>query len=92
MMDKEDVQRLLDELCAVVLSFIKERESLHTERWVPAVEIKRSLALDRVPYPRASGQNDPKGWLFAILARQLEDRELIEYKREGSRSFCRSTK
>src|SRR5690606_35937529 len=37
-----------------------------------------------------STQYGPKGWLFAILARMLEDQGRLEHKKVGSRSFCRS--
>jgi hypothetical protein len=87
---KERIHLLLKQCAEETLAFIKERESFRSERWVPAVEIKRTLALDFVPYPRESGHNDPKGWLFAIIARMLEDLGVLEYKREGSRAFCRS--
>ena len=87
---KQRVHHLLDQLANEVLAFIKEREAFHSDRWVPAVEIKRTLALDFVPYPRDSGHDDAKGWLFAILARKLEDQGVLQYRKDGARSFCRS--
>ena len=87
---KERIHALLDECANEVLAFVKERESLYSDRWVPAVEVKDSLKLNFVPYPASSEQHGEKGWLFAILARMLENKGTLEYKREGSRSFCRS--
>ncbi|MGM9489739.1 hypothetical protein [Ideonella sp. YS5] len=89
---KDRIHFLLHECANEVLAFVRERESLHAGRWVPAVEVKESLQLNFVPYPKSSEQHGEKGWLFAILARMLEDRGALEYKRDGSRSFCRSTR
>jgi hypothetical protein len=89
---KDKIKGLLRECALEVLAFVKERESAHQDRWVPTVEVKDSLALNFVAVPRASKQYGEKGWLFAILARMLEDSGELEYKKEGSRSFCRNTK
>ncbi len=87
---KEKIHGLLRECALEVLAFVREREPLHKDRWVPIVEVKDSLALNFVAVPKDSKQYGVKGWLFAILARMLEDNGELEYKREGSRSFCRS--
>jgi len=89
---KDKIHGLLDECAQTMLTFIRERESLHVDRWVPAVEIKSTLQLNFVPYPKNSGHDDGKGWLFAILARKLEDTESVEYKLDGNRAYYRSTK
>jgi hypothetical protein len=71
-------------------SFVREREPLHPDRWVPAAEVKKGLDLNLVAVPKSSKQYGEKGWLFATLARMLEDEGRLEYRREGSRSYCRS--
>jgi hypothetical protein len=73
-----------------LLGFIRERMAHSPEGWVPASEIKRSLALNFVAVPRGGKQHGEKGWIFAILARMLEDRGLLEYKKTGSRAFYRA--
>jgi hypothetical protein len=79
------------EACALeVLSFVKESEHEHEDRWVPTAKIKEALALNFVAVPKDSKQYGEKGWLFAILARMLEDNGKLEYKKNGSRSYCRS--
>lgn len=90
MVHRDRIHGLLGECAEEVLAFIKEREPLHAERWVPAAEVKTTLQLNFVPYPKDSEQRGEKGWLFAILARMLEDAGRLEYRRVGSRSFCRS--
>ena len=88
---KNKIHALLAECSQEVLEFVRERESLHPDGWVPATEVKASLQLNFVPYPKSSEQHGEKGWLFAIFARMLEDQGKLEYKREGSRSYCRSS-
>lgn len=44
---------------------------------VPAAHIKNSLRLNFVAVPKAGKQYGEKGWLFAILARMLEDENLL---------------
>ena len=73
-----------------LLEFVRSCESDYAERWVPTIRIKDALALNFVATPQGGKQYGPKGWLFAILARLLEDQGSLEHKRIGSRSFCRS--
>ncbi len=89
---KDKVHALLDQCATELLEFVKEREPQHKDRWVPATEIKDLLQLNFVSYPKSAAQQGEKGWLFAILARMLEDTGRLEYQKQGSRSFCRSTK
>ena len=92
MKHKNRIHELLRECALEVLSFVKERESVYQDRWVPIIEVKDSLALNFVAVPKDSKQYGVKGWLFAILARMLEDSGELEYKKVGTRSFCRSAK
>ncbi|MBZ4187247.1 hypothetical protein K7B09_13035 [Thermomonas sp. RSS23] len=80
------IQAAADEL----LSFVRSSESAHHEGWVPAVQIKDALALNFVAVPQQGSQYGPKGWLFAILARILEDQGRLEHKKVGSRAFFRT--
>jgi hypothetical protein len=91
MKHKDKIHSLLQECALVILEFVKEREPLHQDRWVPIVEVKDSLALNFVAVPKNSKQYGEKGWLFAILARILEDQGKIEYQKIASRSYCRTT-
>jgi hypothetical protein len=75
-----------------LLEFVKERMPLSENGWVPSSEIKQSLALNFVAVPKAGKQYGEKGWLFAILARMLEDSSLLEHKKVGSRAFYRAVK
>lgn len=88
---KGTVHRHLRDAALVILDFVKTREPFYQDRWVPIVEVKKTLALNLVAVSRSSKQYGEKGWVFASLARLLENEGLLEYKREGSRSFCRSS-
>lgn len=89
---KITIHKLLDEAALELLAFIKDSESNYKdqERWVPAVEIKNGLDLNFVAVPKGGTQYGEKGWVFATLARMLEDKSLVEHKKTGSRAFYRS--
>jgi hypothetical protein len=89
---KTAVHRHLEAAAMELLEFIKERMPLERDGWVPASEIKQSLGLNFVAVPRAGKQYGERGWLFATLARMLEDRELLEYRKVGSRAYYRAFK
>lgn len=82
----EHIQAAAEEL----LAFVRSSESSHQERWAPAVQIKDALQLNFVAVPQQGNQYGPKGWLFAILTRILEDQGRLEHKRIGSRAFFRT--
>jgi hypothetical protein len=73
-----------------LLAFVRRSESSHQDHWVPAVQIKDALELNFVAVPQQGKQYGPKGWLFAILARILEDQGRLEHKKVGSRAFFRT--
>ena len=87
---KQNIHKHLDAITTEMLGFIKDNEPSFPDRWVPAAEIKRSLDLNFVAVPKQNTQYGQKGWLFAILARMLEDNNQVEFKKDGSRSFYRS--
>jgi hypothetical protein len=92
MSSKDKVQVLLRECCNEVLSYIRERESLHSDRWVPATDVNDGLAINFSAVPKNSkNPSGQRGWLFATLARMLEDAGALEHRKEGTRSFYRST-
>jgi len=72
------------------LKFIKNEEVSHKNRWIPAIDIKEKLELNFVAVPQENKQYGKKGWLFAIIARLLEDEDLVEYKKINSRAFYRT--
>jgi hypothetical protein len=71
-----------------VLKFIAKSESGFSEGWVPAAFIKQQLNLTKNAYP----QGNKTGWLFATLARHLQDVNKVEFKKVSSRSFYKSIK
>lgn len=86
---KDRIHQHISDIGIEILGFIQEREAHYPERWVPASEIKGTLELNFVAVPKANKQYGEKGWLFAIVARQLEDKGLVEFSKQGSRSFYR---
>jgi hypothetical protein len=87
---KDAMHGLIRVLAFELLQHIKEQEPAFTDRWVPTADIRNALDLNFVAVPRENKQYGEKGWLFAILARILEDERLIQYKKIGNRSYCRS--
>lgn len=90
----EKIHKLLNEAADEILAFVKESESEFPDGWVPATEIKSKLDLNFVAVPKANKQYGAKGWLFGILARFLEDKSKLEYKKsdKNGRAFYRSIK
>jgi hypothetical protein len=87
---KDAMHALIRVLAFELFQHIKEQEEAHTDRWVPAADIKSALDLNFVAVPRENKQYGEKGWLFGILARILEDERLVQYKKVSNRAFYRS--
>jgi hypothetical protein len=88
---KEKIHHLLNDAADEILAFIKESESEYSDDWMPAADIKNRLNLMLPAVPRQNKQYGPKGWLFATLMRILEDKSLVEFKKEeNNRTFYRS--
>ncbi len=89
---KTKVHELFGEIADEVLLFIKESESGFPDGWVPAAYIKDQLGLKFSSYPQSNKIDNKTGWLFAIIARYLEDQNKIDFKKIGNRSFYKSYK
>ena len=89
---KQVIHSLLNVIAFELLEFIKESESSFEERWVPSAHIKDRLELNFISVPIENKQYGEKGWFFAIVARMLEDQNLVEYQKKGSRAFYRSVR
>jgi hypothetical protein len=89
---KITIHKLLNDAALELLAFIKDSEIKFKDqdRWVPAAEIRNGLDLNFVAVPKSGTQYGEKGWVFATLARMLEDKSLVEHKKTGSRAFYRS--
>jgi len=87
---RASIHRLLEEAAMEIWGHIKDTEAAHPERWVPAAYIKDELGLKLPSYPRENKINSETGWLFGTLARILEDRELVEFRKANNRSFYRT--
>ena len=88
---RDKIHELLNDAADELFAFIKESESEFEDRWMPAAEIKRRLDLNMPTVPQANQNQKNKGWVFAALARMLEDKSLMECKKEANRhAFYRS--
>ena len=87
---KAKVQSLIQLLAEEVCEFIKENESTSEDGWVPTTTIKNTLELNFVCVPKANKQYGEKGWVFAAIARMLEDQDRISYKKVGNNSYCKT--
>ena len=88
---KQEIDRLLDEIARLVMSYIREAESGFPGGWVPATHVKEQLGLKRESYPVGNEIQGRTGWLFAILARILEEQVDVEFRKKGNRSYYRPT-
>jgi hypothetical protein len=52
-----------------------------------ARRIKNALELNFLAVPKEGEQYGEKGWLFAILARMLEDKGFVDHKKEVAPSI-----
>jgi hypothetical protein len=91
---KDTIHKLLNDAAMELLASIKDSESEFTDQdnWVPSAVIKNKLDLNFVAVPKSRTQYGKKGWVFASLARMLEDKFLVEYKKIGSHAFYRSAR
>lgn len=90
MSHKEKIAELFDVMADEVRSFIEESGSGFPEGWVPAAYIKDQLDLKKSSYPQSNEIDNKTGWLFATLARYLEDQHKVIFKKVGGRSFYKS--
>jgi hypothetical protein len=87
---KQKIDELFNLMCDEVCSYIKSEESGFNEGWVPATHIKDQLDLKKSSYPQSNEIDNKTGWLFATIARQLEDKNKVVFKKDGSRSFYKT--
>ncbi|MCG9745974.1 hypothetical protein [Shewanella sp. Isolate8] len=89
---KDRIHSHIDAIAHEILEYIKDKEQFDSERWVPAKEIRKDLELNFVSVPKNNTQYGKKGWLFAIVARVLEDNNLVEFNKVNGNSFYRSVR
>ena len=89
---KKIIHDLINVISFEVLQFIREEEKNYKDEWVSAVDIAQKLGLNFLAVPKANKQYGEKGWMFAIIARKLEDAGLVEFKKINNRSYYRSLK
>jgi len=89
---KRKVHELFGLMSVEVLSYIRSVENDFTGGWVPAIYIKDQLGLKMSAYPQGNKIDNETGWLFSTIARYLQDKNQVDYKKVGSRAFYKSRK
>lgn len=87
---KRKVHELFGLMSAEVLSYIQSVENDFSDGWVPATYIKDQLGLKMSAYPQGNKIDNETGWLFSTIARYLQDKNQVDFKKVGNRSFYRS--
>lgn len=90
MTHKARIHELFDAMAKELLLFIRESENEFPDGWVPATFIKDQLELKKSAYPQGNKIDQETGWLFATLARHLQDKNAVAFKKSGTRSFYKS--
>ena len=88
---QERIRFHVDAIAEEIYGYMSENSSAYDEGWIPATTIKEDLNLKFSEYPQNKNES-PKGWLFGIAARRLEDMNMIDYDNSKSRTFCRVRK
>jgi hypothetical protein len=84
------IHKLIDEISNEVYKFIEESENDFDGGWVPATFIKKELGLNLSSYPQENERDEKTGWLFSTIARYLEDKNKIKFKKIRNRSFYKA--
>lgn len=87
---KQKIHELFSSMANEMAAFIRESESDFSEGWIPATYIKDQLKLKKSAYPQGNKIDNETGWLFATMARHLQDQNQVEFKKTNSRSYYRS--
>lgn len=88
---KSHIHKLLDEISNELHGFIKTSEANFDDGWVPATYIKDELGLKLSSYPKENKIDNKTGWFFSTLARYLQDKNKVEFKKLGNRSYYRTS-
>jgi len=84
------IQKLIDEISNEVYEFIKDSENSFNEGWVPATYIKDELGLKLSSYPQENEIDNKTGWFFSTIARYLQDKKMVKFRKTGNRSFYKT--
>ncbi len=84
------IHKLIDEISNEVYEFIKDSENSFNEGWVPATYIKDELGLKLSSYPQENEIDNKTGWFFSTIARYLQDKSKVKFKKTGNRSFYKT--
>lgn len=87
---KRKIHELFGLMSAEVVSYVQSVENNFTDGWVPAIYIKDQLGLKMSAYPQGNKIDNETGWMFSTIARYLQDKNQVDFKKVGNRSFYKS--
>ena len=88
---KSKIHELFSAMSNEVCDFIKLSESSFNNGWVPATYIKDQLELKKSAYPQGNKIDNKTGWLFATIARHLQDDKKVLFNKVNGRSFYKTS-
>jgi hypothetical protein len=94
MNQKDRIHNFIKLISMEILEFIKEAKLSYKKNdgWVPQKDINKSLEINFIAVPKANKDQKATGWFFSIIARMLEDENLIEFRKVDGVSYYRSLK
>lgn len=87
---KKKVHEYFALMSGEVLSYISSVKIDFPDGWVPATYIKDQLSLKMSAYPQGNKIDNETGWLFSTIARYLQDKDQVDFKKIGNRSFYKT--
>lgn len=89
---KTSVHAAVNAIAREVLLFINDTARADAGGWVARADICDALDLHYPATPKNGHRRVDDGELFAVIARLLEDKELLEYRNDGDRAYYRVRK
>jgi len=93
---KTSVRAAVNAIAREVLLFVGDTVRADAGGWVARADICDALDLRYPATPKSGdqshGRRDDAGELFAVIARLLEDKALLEYRNDGGRAYYRVRK
>lgn len=87
---KHNIHDHFDAMSRVMADFIKQSEQKFPGGWVSATFVKNELELKKNAYPQGNKTDNKTGWLFSTMARYLQDKGVVDYKKINNRAFYKS--
>ena len=74
---QEQIEMHLQLMEQVMFDYLIEQDD-----WVPRTQVTADLGLKMNCYPQESATNTEQTWLTSILARRLQDKNMVQYRQD----------